>query len=108
MRLPEQLIEAIVLKGHPNNIDTVIVEGEVIYNEKHHNCIDPRDAREKLISDSLALAKRSSIVPIELLNRIRPHVIDYYKGWMPFSTKPYYLFNACEWVSNRSFRDKYR
>jgi 5-methylthioadenosine/S-adenosylhomocysteine deaminase len=96
MKLPEQIIEALVLRGQPEDIDTVLVEGDIVYSNKKHKRADPDTIRLKLINDALARAQTSDSELVKSLERIRPYVLKYYNTWAVSSLRPFYSFNSME------------
>jgi len=87
-------IQRLILRGKPEAIDLVMINGEVVYQDGRHTRFDFDAARaelkELLQSADWSSGKRRA----ELVNQLLPHVRAYYDAWQPEGLAPYYLPNA--------------
>ena len=97
MDLPDQLIDALVLRGRPRYVDTVMVEGEILYQDGSHVSGNPKEIKKQLIDSAFERLEASPKTGESLLTRIRPFVVEYYKGWNPPSPEPHYCYNGRTW-----------
>ena len=84
-------IHALLYRGRASDVDTVIVDGEILYQGKKHLRLDAKNLLKQLKASITAAAKDDAgSVEAELL----PHAIRYYQAWDDEALAPYYRVNS--------------
>jgi cytosine/adenosine deaminase-related metal-dependent hydrolase len=104
MRLPDELIDVLVLRGRPRYVETVMVGGEVLYHEGRHVSGEPGLIREEIIQSAQERAGKDTKGFQQLMEQVRPCLEEYYRGWNPPSPDPHYRFNGRSWGARKGGR----
>ncbi|MGH7782898.1 MAG: amidohydrolase family protein [Candidatus Binatia bacterium] len=89
---PEQNpIDTLVYRGRAASVDTVIVDGEILYRGKKHRRLNAQDVfRQLRTSVQPAAANDGKSIEAELL----PYAIRYYQAWDDEPWVPYHIVNG--------------
>jgi cytosine/adenosine deaminase-related metal-dependent hydrolase len=84
-------IDTLIYRGKSNAIDTVVVDGEILYQGKKHLRLQPKDIVQKL--------KRTLIMPSQekgsnLGSELLPYVLQYYQSWDKDKLLPFHQVNS--------------
>lgn len=93
-RDPEvKIIDVLLGRGKTSDIDTVMVDGEILLRNRRHTKIDRAgivaSLRESLSRD----AKPGDIARARLAQELRPYVYDFYNKRDQPAVKPFYYYN---------------
>ena len=87
-------VALLLLRARGVDVDTVVIDGQVVYREGRFTRIDPdavlAEAREML---SQPPSQREVRVR-EMVRELVPYVEQYYAGWLPDELRPYYVYNG--------------
>jgi len=84
-------IHTLIYRGKSNAIDTVIVDGEILYQGKKHLRLRSKEILQNL--------KRTLIMPAQekganLGNELLPYVLQYYQSWDKDELLPFHQVNS--------------
>ena len=81
-------IDALIYRGRSNDVDTVMIAGEIVYHGKKHRRLD---------SQSLAKQLRACVEPSQrdpFDEQLLPHMIHYYASWDQEPVEPRHIVNS--------------
>ncbi len=89
------VIEALVQRGRPAGIETVLVAGEAILRDGRFARVDKTAALEELAAALRAPLRPDEQARRDLIRRVIPHVRRFYEGWLDqTTTDPFYDLNS--------------
>jgi hypothetical protein len=84
-------IEALVQRGRPAGIETVLVAGEAILRDGRFTRVDKAAALEELAATLRAPLRPDEQARRHLIRQVIPHVRRFYEGWLDQTTiDPFY------------------
>ncbi len=91
---PEMDIEdAFLAKGSSSDVDTVLIDGEIVLRDGKHTKINKAEVISQL-QESLTEAQKSGDVERRLFSReLCPYVYQFYQKWHPPERVPLYQYN---------------
>jgi 5-methylthioadenosine/S-adenosylhomocysteine deaminase len=85
----QSAIDTFVYRGRASNVDTVMVNGEILYQGKQHVRLDP---------ESIVRALRAKIAPPSPVDpfgeQILPHIVRFYSAWDEDPLTPFHAVNS--------------
>ena len=84
-------IDTLITRGKSSAVDTVIVDGEILYQGKNHLRLQPKQIIESL---------RKTVIPPapgkidDLGDELLPYVVRYYKSWDKDELAPFHQVNS--------------
>jgi cytosine/adenosine deaminase-related metal-dependent hydrolase len=88
-------IEALVQRGRPAGIKTVLVAGEAILRDGRFTRVDKAAALEELAATLRAPLRPDEQARRHLIRQVIPHVRRFYEGWLDRATiDPFYGLNS--------------
>jgi hypothetical protein len=84
-------IDTLITRGKSSAVDTVIVDGEILYQGKNHLRLQPNQIVESL---------RKSVIPPapgkvdKLGDQLLPYVLRYYQAWDKDELAPFHQVNS--------------
>jgi 5-methylthioadenosine/S-adenosylhomocysteine deaminase len=87
----QNLIDALLYRGRASSVDTVMVDGEILYQGKKHRRLNSQDISKQLKkSIQPAATNGSDSIEAELL----PYAIRYYQTWDDEPLTPHHVVNS--------------
>jgi len=87
----QNLIDALLYRGRASSVDTVMVDGEILYQGKKHRRLNSQDISKQLKkSIQPAATNGSDSIEAELL----PYAIRYYQTWDDELLTPHHVVNS--------------
>ena len=84
-------IDALLYRGRASSVDTVMVNGEILYQGKKHLRLNAQDISKQL-KKSIQPAARNAGDPIEA--ELLPYAVRYYRDWDDEPLTPHYIVNS--------------
>jgi 5-methylthioadenosine/S-adenosylhomocysteine deaminase len=88
------VVDAVLYRARGMDVDTVLVDGEVVLRDKAFVKLDENDILRQLVASAeeepSALQKRWSAV----LQELKPHVVRFYSSWETPAQEPCYTVNS--------------
>jgi hypothetical protein len=84
-------IDALVYRGRSSDVDTVMVAGEILYQQKKHRRLNPQ-AILKQLRESIKPAASDSRDNLD--TELLPYVLRYYEAWDTDSLTPHHIVNS--------------
>lgn len=84
-------IDALLYRGRSSDVDTVIVAGEILYQEKKHRRLNPK-AIMKQLDEAIRLPQSSDTDPLDA--ELFPHILRFYQAWDDDLISPRYIVNS--------------
>jgi len=91
LSLNQNPIHALLYRGRARDVDTVMVDGEILYRGKKHLRLDAKNLLKK-IRTSIVPAGVNDDKPIEA--ELLPYAIRYYEAWDDEPLVPYHVVNT--------------
>ena len=82
-------IDMLVYRGRASNVDTVMVDGEILYQGKQHVRLKPESIAQELRGK---IAPPSPVDPFS--EQILPHVVRFYSAWDDDELTPFHAVNS--------------
>ncbi|MCE2463879.1 MAG: amidohydrolase family protein [Dehalococcoidia bacterium] len=87
-------VDALLYRGKARNVDTVIIDGEVVLRNGRFTRISKEDVLAEL-RDRFARPLETSVVETrQMVERLLPHVERFYQSWGPDEGSPHYRYNS--------------
>jgi 5-methylthioadenosine/S-adenosylhomocysteine deaminase len=91
LSLDQSPIDALLYRGRASVVDTVIIDGEIIYQGKRHRRVNSKSLLKQLrASIQPAVEDDGESLEAELL----PHAIRYYQAWDDEALIPHHIVNS--------------
>ena len=91
------IVEACLHRARGTDVDTVVVGGKLVIDERQWRTIDVRtlyDEIRAVVAKGIGVEQRRTA---EMLQRVKQHAHAWYAGWSePMLTRPYYVWNSRE------------
>jgi len=68
------------MKG--NHVDTVIVDGEILYKDGHHRKVNKDEMEAQLFGSINGTFQSADPAKKSLAKELRPYIVNFYKRWM--------------------------
>ena len=88
------IVDALLSRGKASDVDTVMVDGEIIFHERKHTKINKNELIAKLRESLNRDLKPYDIERLKLAQGLKPHIINFYKDWDESKKKPFYHYNC--------------
>ena len=87
------VVDAFVYRGKARQVDTVIIDGEVVMRDGWFTKVD-KDEVVRELKDWFSRPMEPSVQEIRLsVQRLIPYVERFYQEWQPADGAPYYIYN---------------
>ena len=90
------MVDALVYRGRASDVDTVIVDGEVLMRDGRITKVDKEAVWAELKKHMSRPMAQHEIDRGNLGRDLLPHVNEFYKGWGLPGGRPHYLYNETE------------
>lgn len=87
-------IDAILYRASGSDVDTVMIDGEVVFSGARFTKLDEDDVANRLAAVASAPPSDLHLEFSEALAELRPHVERFWSDWTGAPTQPYYLTNS--------------
>jgi 5-methylthioadenosine/S-adenosylhomocysteine deaminase len=90
------IVDAVLQRGRPGDVETVMVAGEVLYHDGHFTRVDKEAALRELAASLAVPPRPDEVHRRELASALTPYVKSVYDGWLDRDTlgEPFYTLNA--------------
>ena len=88
------VVDALLYRGKARQVDTVIINGEVILRDGRFTKID----KSEIVSQLKERFARPLEAPVlearQMVRRLQPYVERFYQSWHPGEAPPHYVYNS--------------
>ena len=88
------IVDALLYRGKPRQVDTVIIDGEVVLREGRFTKVDKQEVVQELKDRFSRPVESSALEGRQLAQRLVPYVERFYQEWTPGDGPPHYFFNS--------------
>jgi 5-methylthioadenosine/S-adenosylhomocysteine deaminase len=82
-------VEALLYRGRSSDVDTVMIDGEILYRGKKHRKLDAKAVLKQLRA---AVEINTKVDPLD--EQLLPHMMCYYQAWDSETLTPHHVFNS--------------
>jgi 5-methylthioadenosine/S-adenosylhomocysteine deaminase len=93
LHLDTSIVDALVYRGKGLDVDTVIVDGEVLLRNKRFTRLDKAEVIAKLKESLSAPLKPHEARRAELSRELLPYIQRWFEGWELGQGQPHYFYN---------------
>ena len=90
------IVDALIYRGRSQDVDTVVVDGEVIMRGREFTKVSKAEAWAELKAQLSQELKPLEVERKEFSRQILPYVHRFYQGWSREDEKPHYFYNASD------------
>ena len=88
------IVDALLYRGKAQQVDTVIIDGEVVLRDGRFTNLDKDDVVSEL-KDRFSRPVEPAVVETRrTVQRLIPYVERFYKAWQSGDSRPHYLYNS--------------
>ena len=88
------IVDALLYRGKARQVDTVIIDGEVVLRDGRFTKVDKQEVVQEL-KDRFARPVETSVLETQqMTQRLIPYVERFYQEWHHGDCPPYYLYNS--------------
>ena len=88
------IVDALMYRGKARQVDTVIIDGEVVLREGRFTNVDKQEILKELKDRFSQPIESSALEGQQLAQRLIPYVERFYQEWQPEEGPPHYLYNS--------------
>ena len=88
-------MDALLYRGKARQVDTVIIDGEVVLRDGRFTKVDKQEVIRELKERFSRPVETSALEAQRMTKRLIPYVERFYQDWHPGDGPPHYLFNSC-------------
>ena len=88
------IIDALLYRGKAQNVDTVIIDGEVILRNGKFTRSDLQEVTNELKDHFSRPLERSVVKTRQMVQQLIPYVKRFYSSWIQGDTPPHYRYNS--------------
>lgn len=90
------VVDSLVFRGKGSDVDTVIVNGEVLLRNKVFERLDKDDVTARFKETLARPLSQREINRGELSQKLMPHIDEWFDGWPLESGNPHYTYNLAD------------
>ena len=90
------IVDALIYRGRGQDVDTVIVDGEVIMRGREFTKVSKTEAWAELKAQLSQELSPPEVERKEFSRQVLPYVHRFYQGWSMEDAKPYYFYNSSD------------
>ncbi len=87
-------VDALLYRAKEKDVDTVIVDGEVVLRRGTHTKVNKDDVLNELRDRFASPVEPQVLEARQMVNRLLPYVELFYRNWSPQQGTPHYVFNS--------------
>lgn len=87
------IVNALLSRGKASDIDTVMIDGEIVLRNRKHVRINKDEVMAGLRESLSRALKPSDIERIKLAQELRPYIFRFYHDWQESDVTPHYVYN---------------
>ena len=87
-------MDALLYRAKGQDVDTVIVDGEVVLRRGTHTKVNKDDVLNELRDRFASPVEPKVLEARQMVNRLLPYVELFYRNWSPQQGTPHYVFNS--------------
>ena len=88
------VVDALLYRGKARQVDTVIIDGEVILREGRFTKIDKSEILRQLKERFARPLEESVVEARQMVSQLLPYVERFYQNWHPDEAPPHYVYNS--------------
>jgi cytosine/adenosine deaminase-related metal-dependent hydrolase len=88
------ILDALVYRARGTDVDTVVIDGEVVYRDREFVNVDESEILSDLVRSAQAPLEAPTQRWFDLVNELRPYVVGFYERWESPTYQPYYSTNS--------------
>ena len=88
------IVDALLYRGKARQVDTVIIDGEVVLRDGRFTKVDKQEVIRELKEWFSRPVETSALEAQRMTQRLVPYVERFYQDWHPGDGPPHYLFNG--------------
>ena len=92
--LDTHIVDALVYRGKARQVDTVIINGEVVLRGGQFTKVNKADVVKELRDRFSAPIDSQTLNARQMVQRLIPFVAKFYEGWQPTGNQPFYEYNS--------------
>ena len=88
------VVDALLYRGKARQVDTVIIDGEVVLRDGRFTKVDKEDITRQLKEQFSRPVEKPVIEARQMVSRLLPYVERFYQSWHPDEAPPHYVYNS--------------
>ena len=88
------VVDALLYRGKARQVDTVLIDGEVVLRDGQFTNVDKQDVLQELKDWFSRPVEASTLEAQQMAQRLIPYVERFYREWDPGESTPHYMYNS--------------
>ena len=88
------IVDALLYRGKARQVDTVIIDGEVVLRDGRFTKVDKQEVLRELKEQFSRPLDASTLQAQQMAQRLFPYVERFYQEWHPGDSTPHYMYNS--------------
>ena len=88
------IVDALLYRGKARQVDTVLIDGEVVLRDGRFTKIDKQEVLRELKDQFSRPLEASALQGRQMAEQLIPYVERFYQEWHPGDSPPHYLYNS--------------